>query len=259
MKDGVNGSNTGNIYSCAEDHTSGTWATDLAASKWDLIVNQQSIDAAEGYATQTALDAFATAADRVQTGLDRTAASNSASAASTSETNAANSAATNNITAPSANKQGALLVQNSSDDGWNPLNTQGSLGDVLKSGGSNTDPSFVTPVYHDGAMIHGVNIQNDDYPIDYIDYDCTLTSGAIVTGAGTATVALYLSADRTSAAGTAITGGSASASTTKAALTLTANNTVSSASPKYLIAKVTSASALENVAVNIARTKKVDA
>lgn len=37
--DGAAGSNTDNLYICIVAHTSGTWSTDLAASKWELMVN----------------------------------------------------------------------------------------------------------------------------------------------------------------------------------------------------------------------------
>lgn len=33
------GANTKNVYICLERHTSGTWATDLAAGKWELFIN----------------------------------------------------------------------------------------------------------------------------------------------------------------------------------------------------------------------------
>lgn len=37
--DGAAGGNTDNLYICIVAHTSGTWATDLAASKWELMLN----------------------------------------------------------------------------------------------------------------------------------------------------------------------------------------------------------------------------
>jgi hypothetical protein len=37
--DGAAGANTDNLYICVVAHTSGTWATDLAASKWELMLN----------------------------------------------------------------------------------------------------------------------------------------------------------------------------------------------------------------------------
>lgn len=37
--DGAAGGNTDNLYICVVAHTSGTWATDLAASKWELMLN----------------------------------------------------------------------------------------------------------------------------------------------------------------------------------------------------------------------------
>lgn len=41
--DGVNGANTTNWYLCAISNTSGTWATDLAAGDWTLILNVQAV------------------------------------------------------------------------------------------------------------------------------------------------------------------------------------------------------------------------
>ena len=37
--DGAAGANTDNLYICVVAHTSGTWATDLSASKWELMIN----------------------------------------------------------------------------------------------------------------------------------------------------------------------------------------------------------------------------
>ena len=37
--DGAAGASTDNLYICIEAHTSGTWATDLSAAKWELMVN----------------------------------------------------------------------------------------------------------------------------------------------------------------------------------------------------------------------------
>ena len=37
--DGAAGASTDNLYICIVAHTSGTWATDLAAAKWELMVN----------------------------------------------------------------------------------------------------------------------------------------------------------------------------------------------------------------------------
>ena len=37
--DGAAGANTDNLYICIVAHTSGTWATDLSAAKWELMIN----------------------------------------------------------------------------------------------------------------------------------------------------------------------------------------------------------------------------
>lgn len=57
VKDGAAGANTSNLYICATTHTSGTWATDLGAAKWTLLVDVQAIITAAK--TGVAADAFA--------------------------------------------------------------------------------------------------------------------------------------------------------------------------------------------------------
>lgn len=41
--DGANGSNTGNIYACAAEHTSSSWLTDLGDGSWELAINVQTL------------------------------------------------------------------------------------------------------------------------------------------------------------------------------------------------------------------------
>jgi len=48
--DGAAGGSTDNIYICIVAHTSGTWATDLAASKWSLMVD---VEEARNWAKKT--------------------------------------------------------------------------------------------------------------------------------------------------------------------------------------------------------------
>lgn len=43
VTDGINGNNTGNLYTCALSNTSGVWATDLANGDWSLALNIQGI------------------------------------------------------------------------------------------------------------------------------------------------------------------------------------------------------------------------
>ncbi len=85
----------GNVYVCLTDHTSGTFATDLAAGKWMLFTAGVNSAAIQGYATaaeaaQTAAEAAQAAAEASETaaGASETAAASSASAASTSATTA---------------------------------------------------------------------------------------------------------------------------------------------------------------------------
>lgn len=157
--------------------------------------------------------------------------------------------------APQANKYGVLVVQNDADDNYEQL-SQGTTGQALASAGADALPVWTTPLYVDSAQIGGA-ITDGDYVIGMINKTVTLTEASILAGAGTGTVALYLSPDRTSASGTAITGGSFSASTAVDTNTLTGNNTVAAATPRYLVAAVSSASSLENVAVEMTYSKAI--
>lgn len=78
-RDGVYQGN--NVYICSIAHTSDTFATDLAAGKWLLVVNlNQFLAPAAASAASAAASAVLTSADRVQTGIDA-ATSTAASAA----------------------------------------------------------------------------------------------------------------------------------------------------------------------------------
>lgn len=97
--DGAAGANTQNVYICEQRHTSGTWATDLAASKWSLLFPvgtkateaAASASAAASSATAAATSASAASTSATAAAASQTAAASSASAASTSASNAATS------------------------------------------------------------------------------------------------------------------------------------------------------------------------
>lgn len=84
IKDGAAGANTGNLYRCSVAHTSGTWATDLAAPDWELL-----IDYAATYAAQLAAEAAQAAAETAETNAE-TAETNAAASAATATTQAGN-------------------------------------------------------------------------------------------------------------------------------------------------------------------------
>jgi len=81
LHDTVKDSSTKNLYFCLVGHTAGTFATDLAASKWSLAINVADVETAK------------TAAETAETNAatSETNASASETAAATSETNAATS------------------------------------------------------------------------------------------------------------------------------------------------------------------------
>lgn len=107
---------TNAYYYCVAAHTSGTFATDLAAGKWTLVFNLQDAydQAAAAAASATAAAGSATAAAGSATAAanSATAASGSASAAATSATNAATSA-TNSSTYATSSSGSAVAADNS--------------------------------------------------------------------------------------------------------------------------------------------------
>lgn len=120
------------------------------------------------------------------------------------------------------------------------------------------NPGNIFTTEREAATVAG-NLYVQDYVIGYFDYDATLSYASLVGGSGSGNVSLYLSPNRTSASGTVITGASGVAvSTTLASGSLTANNTVAAASPRYLIAKCTSSTALTNLIVSLKVIKNMD-
>jgi hypothetical protein len=80
VTDGAAGTNTLNLYSCAVEHTSGTWATDLAASRWALMAPVGPAVTAQAAAAASAVSAAAAA---TSAGASATSAASSAALLST--------------------------------------------------------------------------------------------------------------------------------------------------------------------------------
>ncbi len=94
VQDGANGANTTNYYLNIIPGTSTTWASDLAAGDWSLVINLQTI---AGYATTASTGATTATAQAViatsQASTATTQATNAAASAATSSTNATSTAA----------------------------------------------------------------------------------------------------------------------------------------------------------------------
>jgi hypothetical protein len=84
---------TNNVYTCLISHTSGTLSTDVAASKWALVINAAAVAASAATATTKASEA-----------------STSASTASTQATNSANSATAAASSASTASTQASTAT-----------------------------------------------------------------------------------------------------------------------------------------------------
>jgi hypothetical protein len=88
---------TNNVYTCLISHTSGTLSTDVAASKWALVINAAAVAASAATATTKASEA-----------------STSASTASTQATNSANSATAAASSASTASTQASTATTQAS-------------------------------------------------------------------------------------------------------------------------------------------------
>ena len=109
LHDTVRDASTKNLYFCMVVHTSGTFATDLAASKWSLAINVADVETAKTAAetAQTAAELAETNAETAQTAaeLAETNAETAQTAAELAETNASTSASTATTQATTATTQ----------------------------------------------------------------------------------------------------------------------------------------------------------
>lgn len=97
VRDGANGADTQNVYVCTEEHLSDVWATDLAALKWELVVDvltiTQSTTNATNAAAAAAVSQTAAAASATTASTQASTATTQASASAASAAQAAASAA----------------------------------------------------------------------------------------------------------------------------------------------------------------------
>jgi hypothetical protein len=122
IRDGSGGANTKNIYQCATGHTSGVWATDLAASKWTLVVNVSDVSASATAAASSATSAATSASTATtQASNASTSASNASTSASTATTQASNAStsATNAASSASAASGSATAASTSATNAAN--------------------------------------------------------------------------------------------------------------------------------------------
>lgn len=114
-----------------------------SASEYSVSASEYADEAAASYSS--ALISASNASDFASAAsVSAGEASDSADAAAQSAIDAA-AAADINIDAATIDKHGALLYQNSTDDGFNRLNTQGTSGQALISSGPDAAPYFGTP------------------------------------------------------------------------------------------------------------------
>lgn len=156
-------------YICIISHTSGVFATDLAAGKWALIFSvQPAIDA------QTAAETAQTAAELAETNAETAAtnSANSASAAATSAGNAATSAtnASNSASAASTSASNALASKNAA--ATSETNAAGSASAASTSATNASNSAAAAAASYDsfddrylGAKAADPTVDNDGNPL----------------------------------------------------------------------------------------------
>lgn len=129
VTDGINGNDTGNLYSCAVANTSGIWATDLANGDWSLALNVQAIINTLPAIPNNTVFANISGITAAPTGVLVSAL----------------------FDAVFGSTQGEILFR--SNTGWQVL-TPGTAGQVLESGGTGANPSWAST--SGGGTITGV-------------------------------------------------------------------------------------------------------
>lgn len=117
--DGLNGTDTNNIYMCINSNTSSVWSTDLAAGDWALAVNVQSIVNSLPAINNNNIFGNISGAPATPTGITLTAL----------------------LDKVISSTQGALIYRDSGQ--WNGL-APGTNGQVLTSGGPAANPGWQT-------------------------------------------------------------------------------------------------------------------
>lgn len=122
------------FYICLISHTSGTFATDLAAAKWSEIADFTGVQAA-AEAAQAAAETAQAAAETAATGAGTSAtnAASSASAASTSATGAASSATAASGSATTAGSAATAAATSETNAGTSATNAASSASNAASS------------------------------------------------------------------------------------------------------------------------------
>lgn len=102
VKDGPNGSDTGNVYVATEDHTSDSWTTDLSNELWDLIVDVATIEGFTDDAETSKIAAASSAASASSSATSSSSSASSSSASASSSSTSATSSASSATTAAAA-------------------------------------------------------------------------------------------------------------------------------------------------------------
>ena len=121
---------TNNVYTCLVSHTSGTLSSDVAASKWALVINAAAVAASATTATTKASEAAASA----------TTATNQASTATTKASEAATSASTATTQANTATTQASTATTKASEASTSASNaaTSASAGATSATNAANS-------------------------------------------------------------------------------------------------------------------------
>lgn len=261
VEDGVNGANTSNVYSCVIANTSGTWATDLAAGYWSLIINVQVIS---GYATSAAVSAAAASASATAAASSAsaaagsaTSAATSATASATSATNASNSATSASSSASSASGSASAASTSATNAANSATAAAASASSVAGSVAAAAASAAAAAVSATSANTSATNAASSATSASTSASTATTQAGIATTQASSATSSASnasTSATNAASSASAAAGSATNASTSATSASTQAGNAATSATAAAAsaTAAATSATAASNAVLAVA-------
>jgi hypothetical protein len=202
---------TNNVYTCLISHTSGTLSTDVAASKWALVINAAAVAASAATATTKASEASTSAStastQATNSANSATAAASSASTASTQASTATTQASTSTTKASEASTSASNAATSASAGATSATNAANSA--TASANSATTSANAATAALASklslsgGAMTGAITTNSTFDGVDIATRDAVLTTTTNTANAAntTANAAATLTAVQTFTAG----------------------------------------------------------
>ena len=195
---------TNNVYTCLISHTSGTLSTDVAASKWALVINAAAVAASAATATTKASEASTSAStastQATNSANSATAAASSASTASTQASTAttkANTATTKASEASTSASNAATSASAGATSATNAANSATASANSATTSANAATAALASKLSLSGGAMTGAITTNSTFDgVDIATRDAVLT-----TTTNTANAAATLTAVQTFTAG----------------------------------------------------------